>query len=168
MPKAGPFFKHLLISLVFLSVLLIGLFYLSPYIRSFVESPQRYFHIDLGQKDAPFFVVFESLLIDSVLISYVVYLLLSSKSRTEMQIWVKSRDVLKSREQFVELYENSPVPYIMLNKKGEIKGPNKSALRFFGVFPEEILDKDFFSFFYYQTTRRGNWFGSVHFQNNHR
>lgn len=34
----------------------------------------------------------------------------------------------------------------MLNKNAKIHDPNKAALRFFGVFPEDIEDKNFFSY----------------------
>jgi len=51
-----------------------------------------------------------------------------------------------SREHFKQLYDNAPVPYLMLDKKGNIHDPNKSALRFFGVLPEEIDNKNLFSY----------------------
>jgi len=51
-----------------------------------------------------------------------------------------------SREQFKQLFEEAPVPYFILNKKGEIKNTNKAGLRFFGVLPEEIMMKNIFSF----------------------
>ena len=51
-----------------------------------------------------------------------------------------------SRDQFKQLFEEAPVPYFILNKKGEIKSTNKAGLRFFGVLPEEIMMRNLFSF----------------------
>ena len=147
MPKAKPFIKHLSISFFILVILTSILFLSSGLIKNIVINPQNYFSRDFQLADIQFIFIFLALIIIVVLISYVTYLLLTSKTRVEMVLWLTTRLVAKSREQFVKLYEEAPVPYIMLSKKGVIKGPNKSALRFFGVLPEEIADKNFFSFF---------------------
>ncbi len=47
---------------------------------------------------------------------------------------------------FEKLFDESPVPYFILDKKGNIKSINKAGLRFFGLTSEEILLKNFFSF----------------------
>jgi len=51
-----------------------------------------------------------------------------------------------SKEQFRRIFEEAPVPYFILNRKGEIQDLNKASLRFFGVLREEILTKNLFSF----------------------
>jgi PAS domain S-box-containing protein len=43
-----------------------------------------------------------------------------------------NQDVSLTREQFQALYENSPVPYFLMDDTGMIRHPNKATLRFFG------------------------------------
>lgn len=50
------------------------------------------------------------------------------------------------RDLFEKLFDESPVPYFILDKKGNIKNINKSGLRFFGVTSDMIVAKNFFSF----------------------
>lgn len=50
------------------------------------------------------------------------------------------------RDLFEKLFDESPVPYFILDKKGSIKNINKAGLRFFGLTSEEIIMKNFFSF----------------------
>lgn len=82
----------------------------------------------------------------SISISLVVYLFLTNHTKIELSVWESTRWLAISREQFRRLYDSAPVPYIMLNSNGEIREPNKAALRFFGVEQAEIEGKDFFSF----------------------
>ncbi len=51
-----------------------------------------------------------------------------------------------STKQSRKLFEEAPVPYFILDKGGVIKDINKAGLRFFGVMPEDIVSKNFFSF----------------------
>jgi PAS domain S-box-containing protein len=67
------------------------------------------------------------------------------KHRTEDVVPQQIEWLSVSREQFKRLFEEAPVPYFILTKKGEIKDLNKAGLRFFGVNPSEILMKNLFS-----------------------
>jgi PAS domain S-box-containing protein len=73
-------------------------------------------------------------------------LLLTFNTRSELQVWEATKSLVLSKEQFEWLYDNAPVPYILLGKDGVVGQPNKSTLRFFEVSPEEIGGKNLFSY----------------------
>lgn len=138
--------KHLFFCSIVL-VILAGLLFLSlSLVEELFAHPNKYFFSNFSSSEIQRAIVSISLIVVSVLVSYLLYLLLSLKTRTELIVRRTTRNLAKSREQFVRLYENAPVPYITLNEKGEIREPNKAALRFFGVVPEEIDGKNIFSF----------------------
>ncbi len=53
-------------------------------------------------------------------------------------------DLIHSREQFRWLYDNSPIPYFLVDDRGLIHNPNKAALRFFGATDDQLDEVDFF------------------------
>ena len=126
------YLKHLLYSFSVLLLLVAALFLSRSYIEKVVEDPLQ--------------TVFISLVIIIVFFSYIIYLLLTYNTRFDLEIWNATKKVALSKEQFKRLYENAPVPYLLLNKNAEIHDPNKAALRFFGVLPEEIDGKNIFSY----------------------
>jgi PAS domain S-box-containing protein len=131
MPKINLYTKHLLYTFLFLVVLTGIVFLFRPLISNNLVTSQTAFVL---------------LIIIVVLVSYIFYLLLTFNTRFELEIYGATKSLALSKEQFKMLYESAPVPYIMLNKNAEISEPNKSALRFFGVVPEEIESKNFFSY----------------------
>jgi PAS domain S-box-containing protein len=54
-------------------------------------------------------------------------------------------DLMLSREQFRKLYENSPVPYFLMDDAGNIRNPNRAALRFFGGTLEDCGSANFYT-----------------------
>ncbi len=54
-------------------------------------------------------------------------------------------DLMLSREQFRQLYENSPVPYFLMDDTGVIRNPNRATLRFLGGTAEQCSATNFFS-----------------------
>jgi PAS domain S-box-containing protein len=147
MSKNRLLLNYLLTSVIILMILL-GVLYLSfSLVGDILKSPQVYFNTDFSPEEAQFVAVYISMVTISVLISYIIYLLLASKLRVELMVRGETKTLTISREEFKRIYEESPVPYITLGKKGEIQAPNKAALRFFGVIPEEIEGKNLFSFF---------------------
>ena len=138
--------KHLLVTIIFLTFSLIGLFSSVDFIKAFLSDPAKYYDFGVPTGEA-LFVAFLILLIALVvLVSYIFYLLLTFRTRFNAQIWGATKSMAGSREQFKQLYDNAPVPYLMLDKKGNIHEPNKSTLRFFGVVKEEIENKNLFSY----------------------
>ncbi len=128
--------KHFFISFVALIVLL-GLVFLASFFT----------------KDI---VVFYSLILTSFLSSLVIYLLLASNTRVELKVIKETENLTATLDQFIRLYESAPVPYVMLNSKGEINRPNKAALRFFGMPPEALEGKVIFLLFAKEDLERGN------------
>jgi len=146
MKKSLLLTEHLTISSVVLCILL-GLVFLFFYVTEDVLSrPQIYFSTDLSSAEVQFLIIRIALVLISVLVSCIIYLLLSMHTRTELAIIGATKSLNTSLEQFEKLYEEAPVPYIILNEAGEIHKPNKAALRFFGVVPGEIEGKNLFHY----------------------
>lgn len=53
-------------------------------------------------------------------------------------------DLMLSHEQFRKLYDNSPVPYLLMDDVGNIRNPNRAALRFLGGTLEECASANFY------------------------
>lgn len=144
--------KHIRKSLIILIVLVIGLYFLMPYLIVFFTSPSFYLlqlgNFSAGLTDGDLQVAMLCILscVSLTLFGYIIYLLLSSSTRASLISEYKTKELSSASDQLKELYENAPVPYLTINKDGEIRGGNKSALRFFGVLPQEIVSKNFFSF----------------------
>lgn len=147
MRKGIVLIQHLIISSITLLILLGIVFSFFYFVPDILIKPQKYFNISLSLNDFQFLVLHISLIVVSVLVSYIIYLLLSSKTRAELIALNKTRVLKASLERFEKLYDEAPVPYITINEAGEIYKPNKAALRFFGVVLKEIEGKNIF---YYQ------------------
>jgi PAS domain S-box-containing protein len=147
MNRVKPYLKHLIASFLFLLILIDILFLSSNLIKNILINPYQYFAVNnLSITEIQFLIVFLCLVAIAVLMSFIFYLLLTFRTRFELQIWNATKSVALSREQFRKLYDNAPVPYIMLGENAKIHEPNKAALRFFGVVLEEIEDKNLFSY----------------------
>ena len=146
MDKSSLLKEHLKKSLTILFVFLVIIFLSFPLVQNVLKNPQIYFSAGLGVADIELFIVYIALITISVLITYVIYLLLTSRTRTDLMVLKETMSLNASREQFVKLYDEAPVPYVTLNAAGEICNPNKAALRFFGVVAKEIEGKNFFSY----------------------
>ena len=145
--------SHIIVSLIVMVIFIIPLYLLTPNLINFFRNPQDYLDLEsiLGNSFAStsdFQVAVLCILFYTVvvLIGYIVYLLATSKTRTELVSEYKVKSLSDSKLELEELYENAPVPYLTINKEGEIIGSNKSTLRFFGVLPEEIAGKNFFAY----------------------
>jgi PAS domain S-box-containing protein len=138
--------EHLSISLAVLSILCGLIFFSFSLIQDVWNNSQRYFSSGLSVSETQFYIVYMALVLISVFVSYIIYLLLTSRTRAEIMATNFTKSLSESLDQFRKLYEGAPVPYIILNKKGEIIESNKAALRFFGVVEREIKDKNLFSF----------------------
>jgi PAS domain-containing protein len=54
-------------------------------------------------------------------------------------------DLMLSREQFRMLYDNSPIPYFLIDDEGNIRNPNLAALRFLEGARDELLASNLFT-----------------------
>jgi PAS domain S-box-containing protein len=143
--------KHLGISLLVIAFVTIPLYFFTPFLIDLFLNPQQ--HIKIGNffnnySVSDFQVLVLSILTYTsvVLIGYVVYLIATASTRAELVSRFQNQNLIASKFELQELYENAPVPYITINKNAEIRGCNKSALRFFGVVPEEIQTKNLFAY----------------------
>ncbi len=82
----------------------------------------------------------------SFLLATLMYSLMATGERARRIAYTLSKDISFSREQFRRFYELSPVPYLLIDKRGVITRPNKASLRFFHRTEEQLLDQNFFSF----------------------
>ena len=136
---------HILYSFVVLITLSVVLFLTRNIIKDIVVNPPESLMQGNSLVDFNFNIIFFFIIIFIVLISFIFYLIISSNSRLEVMVWNETKTLSFSKQQFKRLYESAPIPYLMLDKDGKVKDPNKATLRFFGVFAEEIVGKDFFS-----------------------
>lgn len=146
MSPARSYLRRLLLSFLILAILVSILFLSKSFIENVVYNPLGYINTSLSAVDIYFLAIFIALIVIVVLFSYVIYLLLGYRTRFNLEIWNATKETALSKEQFKRLYESAPVPYFLLNKEAEIHEPNKAALRFFGVLPEEIEGKNIFSY----------------------
>lgn len=142
---------YLAVSITLAVIFAVILFLLTPSLTNFFLNPQGYFGLDVflpnfTSTDLQLMILKISSYALIILIGYITYLLLTLSTRSEMLSEKKTRNLLSAKFQLEELYEDAPIPYLTINKEGEIHGCNKSALRFFGVVPEEISGKNFFLF----------------------
>ena len=138
--------EHLTITIVILAVLLCAIFLSFSLVQDVLKNPQVYFSANFSAEELQFFIAYILIVIVAVLASFVIYLLLTLRTRAQIMILNATKSLESSRVQFVKIYDGAPVPYVTLNGKGEIHNPNKAALRFFGAVAGEIEGKNIFSF----------------------
>lgn len=80
----------------------------------------------------------------SASIAVAVYLQLTLNTKAHHLAEEMMSDLILSREQFRLLYDNSPIPYFLLDERGFIHNPNKAALRFFGATQDKLEEVEFF------------------------
>jgi PAS domain S-box-containing protein len=80
----------------------------------------------------------------SVSVTAVMYYRLVSRYKVEALVDSKVEGLLKSRDFFLKLFEDSPVPYFMVSDAGEIVLPNKASLRLFQMTADELMQYKFY------------------------
>ncbi len=155
MPQIKLYLQHIFSSFVFLFILIAGIFFSRNYLRGVLSDPQTYFGSTMSVFDIYYSIIAISLIVISVLLSYILYLLLTNKTRFELEIWNATKSMALSKEQFRRIYDSAPVPYIIVDKDALITDSNKATLRFFGVLPENIMGKNIFSFIAPESVEEG-------------
>ena len=79
----------------------------------------------------------------TVAISVVVYTSLVTRYKVETLADSKTEELLKSRDFFLKLFDDSPVPYLMVQNDATIVLPNKAAQRLFQMTAEELMQYKF-------------------------
>ena len=138
--------KHLILSVCVFGALFGLVRFSYSLIADILANPQAYFDVPMSVAEVNLFLIYTSMVVVSVLVSYILYLLLLAGSRAKAVAVVRTRYLSTTLEQLTDIYEGAPVPYLILNDEGNILIPNKAALRFFGVVQEEIQDKNLFYF----------------------
>lgn len=138
--------EHLAIASGVLVVLLSIIFLSFSLIQNVLTNPSRYFETKLSGVELQIVVTHISLVVIMVLVSFLIYLLLTLRTRAEIMVLNVTKSLSESLDQFTKLYEEAPVPYIILNQNAEILELNKAAIRFFGGKEEEIRGKNIFSY----------------------
>lgn len=106
-------------------ILSAGVVALAFFFRESIEalvSPQRFFWV--------------SVLAVGV-VATLLFLLSIIGSRVTALADSRTQELLETQKLFVELYRNSPVPYVMIDSRGVVTYPNTAALRLFGIKEEE-------------------------------
>ncbi len=83
----------------------------------------------------------------AVLISKNIYEIAVSTERTKKLAENMANKLIKSSQQlFLEVYDNSPVAYLIVDVDGNIISANRAAARLFGLSIERLIKSDLFSF----------------------
>ncbi len=86
-------------------------------------------------------------LICIIFISKSIYDIDASTEKTKRMAEVMANKLIESSQQlFLEVYNNSPVAYLVVGQYGYIVSANTAAARLFGQSTEHLTGKDFFSF----------------------
>jgi len=96
---------------------------------------------------SPELFLFTIVSVFGLLIVVIVFVIIISRRYARTLAGQLTEKLFSSREWFRELYDNGPVPYIVLSSNGHIRQPNKAALRLYGATANELYDKDFSDFF---------------------
>ncbi len=92
-------------------------------------------------------VLYTSWLVAALAAGVTTYLWLTRKEQAIALAEQMSGSVLSYFQPFQQLYDESPMPYFMLDASGVIERPNKAAARFFGAPSEaECEGKNFYDF----------------------
>lgn len=95
--------------------------YISLFERQFImslTSPERFFWL---------------MFIAAILLAMNILYMLTISARAHAIANERTADLLETQKLFVELYRNSPVPYVLVNHKGKVTYPNHAASRLFGL-----------------------------------
>lgn len=136
--------RHIVISMSFFVVIFALVFTSMYWVDRIFANPTKYLG-DINLGFAGLATIKILLIILNVLISYIVYLLLAAKTRAMLEASRMTESLHASLRQLNTIYEESPVPYMTLDKDGRIIDPNKATLRFFGVTPPEVENKNIFT-----------------------
>lgn len=101
-------------------------------------------------------LMYASWLIASGAIGLSMYLWFTREDQARILAEKMTGGVLSYFQQFQQLYDNSPVPYFMLDPTGAIGNPNKSAVRFFVASAESDLQgRNLYEMFFEQESMKG-------------
>lgn len=151
-------FKHFIIFLTIFIILISGIFSALYFDQDEYKTPYDFIYNEFVSGDVKSLTIFIYSLLLSFLFAYVLYLLLTTKSRVGYLVEKKTGEMTGTLAQFIKIYEEAPVPYITLDKNGVIKQANKAAIRFFGVIFEEIDNKNILNFLYEEDLPLGEKF----------
>lgn len=82
-----------------------------------------------------------------ILLAQLLFLFSIINTRAKAIASARTAELTETQKLFVELYRNSPVPYIMIDNKGRIEYPNHAATHLFGVQEEFLQEKNIFEMF---------------------
>lgn len=82
-----------------------------------------------------------------VAVTLIIYLSIAARERAQHIANRMLRDALASQQMLLQLFQESPIPYLLISYEGKIQMPNKAALRLFDTVAEELEDKKIYSFF---------------------
>jgi PAS domain S-box-containing protein len=77
-----------------------------------------------------------------------IYEISSGATRVRKLAEEMAQNLVKSSEQlFLEVYDNSPVAYVIVGIYGDIVSANTASARLFGITPDKLVKQDLFSYF---------------------
>ncbi len=69
------------------------------------------------------------------------------ESRAEALTSTRTSGIVETQKFFIELYQNSPIPYLIVTYSGHISYPNTAARKLFGLEKNDLMDRNVFEMF---------------------
>lgn len=142
----SPCMKYLAPIIVML-VMLIAVFVVYAHYQSedvlFIKNPVQ----ASADYDAVLTIMLVTGLLLAVIVPTALYLLTHVQVVARRIAFTLTKDIASSHDRLRRFYELSPVPYLIVDKQGVIKRPNKASLRFLGVNEEQIVGQQLFDYF---------------------
>jgi len=124
-------------------LLMLGVIFGIPYLLG-TDAAQELIHLrGVGIEVTANELLFIIGLFVTLSISALLYSVLVARYKIESLADSKVEGLLKSRDFFLRLFDDSPVPYLMVDKEANVVLPNKASQRLFQMSAEELMQYKF-------------------------
>ena len=143
MAERGTSRTPLLAGIITFLILFASLYWVIPYVLGGREAETAIRFSGLGVETTLSMVLLTIGILLAFTIAVAVFFLSYAYARADVLADSKTSELIKSRDFFLKLFDDSPVPYLMLDKDANIILPNKASQRLFGRTAEELMPYKF-------------------------
>lgn len=147
MSQEGNKHTPLISGVITFCVLTVSLYWLIPYVLGGMTREEIVIFAGIGTDMSLTALLFACGVLLSFTISAAVYLYFFAHMRADILVESKTSELIKSRDFFLQLFDNSPVPYLMVDKDAVIVLPNKAAQRLFLREAQDLMTYKFHNLF---------------------
>lgn len=147
MSEEGKKHTPLISGAIVFCILTISLYWLIPHVLGGMANEQTVTFNGINKALPLTTLLFICGVLLSFTVSAIVYLYFFAHMRADVLAESKTSELLKSRDFFLHLFDNSPVPYFMVDKDAVIVLPNKAAQRLFLREAQDLMTYKFQNLF---------------------